>query len=311
MANHSKEWDAKLRAFCESRWQPVTERKSDMKKVVFFILTIASLLILSGTTTFAVSTIDINTENSAEGYISVKFNTGSDKKIKLLVQGGDTRYYYNLSNDEDYVNFPLQMGNGDYTVAIYENTSGTKYRGLTSESFEVEIEDETSVFLNSIQEINYNEENGAALLAQTLVEEATSEKRLSSGDALAELTADELIELCYTYVVQNIQYDYEKINGLSYNYIPDNVSTLETGSGICYDFSSLLASMLRSQGVPTKLVKGYTTWTSVYHAWNEIYVASEDRWVVVDTTYDSYLYLRDRDYSFEKSAEVYKMTKEF
>ena len=285
--------------------------KVTMKKVVFFIITIASLLILSGTTTFAVSTIDINTENSTEGYISVKFNTGSDKKIKLLVQGGDTRYYYNLSNDEDYVNFPLQMGNGDYTVAIYENTLGTKYRRLTSESFEVEIEDETSVFLNSIQEINYDEEDGAALLAQTLADEAIIEKRQSSGDAMAELTADEPIELYYNYVVQNIKYDYEKINGLSYNYIPDNDATLATGSGICYDFSSLLASMLRSQGIPTKLVKGYTTWTSVYHAWNEIYVASEDRWVIVDTTYDSYLFLRDRDYSFEKSAEVYKMTKEF
>jgi len=282
-----------------------------MKKVVFFILTITSLLILSGTTALAASTIDIDSDNSEEGYISVKFNTGSQKKIKLLIQSGDTKYYYNLSNGESYVNFPLQMGNGTYKVAIYENTSGTKYKKLKSTSFKVELESEYKVYLNSIQEIDFDDEDGAVLLAEQMKVAATLEKRTLTGDLTAELTDAELVELYYAYVVENIMYDYDKINNLEYNYLPDNDITLIEGSGICYDYSSLLASMLRSQGVPTKLIKGYTTWTSVYHAWNEIYLESEGRWVIVDTTYDSYLYLRDRDYVFEKSASIYSKTKEF
>lgn len=282
-----------------------------MKKVVFFIITITSLLMLTGTTALAASTIDINTENSVDGYISVKFNTGSQKKVKLLIQSGDTKYYYNLSSDETYVNFPLQMGNGDYKVAIYENTIGTKYKKLRSASFKVQLVDEYKVYLNSIQEIDYDDEDGAVQLAYQMKVDATSDKRTATGNMTAELTDSELVELYYGYVVQNIIYDYEKINNLEYNYLPDNDITIVEGSGICYDYSSLLASMLRSQGVPTKLVKGYTSWTSVYHAWNEIYLESEGRWVIVDTTYDSYLYLRDREYVFEKSSSIYSKTKEF
>lgn len=281
-----------------------------MKRVVFFMFTITALMILSGTTALAASNIDINSENSEEGYISVKFNTGSTKKIKLLIASGDTKYYYNLSSSEDYVNFPLQFGDGQYTVAIYENTSGTKYKKLTSKTINVTIDDENVVFLNSIQEVEFLDlDDAAVLVAQELRTEATAAKRESSGDPLAELTDAELIELYYEYVVQTVQYDYEKINGLEYNYLPDNNLTVETESGICYDYSSLLASMLRSQGIPAKLIKGYTTWTSVYHAWNEVYLADEDRWVIVDTTYDSYLYLRDRAYDFEKSDEVYSTSK--
>jgi len=311
VANHPKGWDAKPRAFSNAGGSRLPKGESDMKRVVFFILTITALLILSGTTSLAASDIIINTDHSEEGYISVKFNTGSTSKIKLLIQGGDTKYYYNLSNDEAFVNFPLQMGNGSYNVSIYENTTGTKYRKLTSKAFTVNIEDQHKVYLNSIQEINFDDQDGAVLKAKELANQALTAKIAVTGNPEAVLTDEELIRLYYDYVVKNIKYDYNKIQTLSYNYLPDNNATLTSGSGICYDYSSLLASMLRSQGIPAKLVKGYTSWTSVYHAWNEIYLASEDRWVIVDTTYDSYLYLRDRGYTFEKSAAVYSKTKEF
>lgn len=281
-----------------------------MRKVVFFIFTL-SLLLLVGTSALAASsTVDIDSSESERGIVKVKFNTGSEKKIKLLIKNGDNKYYYNLSNAEDYVNFPLQLGDGVYTAAIYENTSGNKYQQLYSKSFNVETE-AIDVYLNSVQEVNWNEEDDAIVLANQLVTDATKAKQLKTYNPEATLTDMEVIRLMYDYVVKNIKYDYNKISTLNYNYLPDIDSTLETGTGICYDYSSLLASMLRSQGIPTKLIKGYTSWTSVYHAWNEIYVPSEDRWVIVDTTYDSYLYLRGRDYTFEKSVDVYQKSKEF
>ena len=284
---------------------------NNMKKVVFFIVMMFTLLIGTGTAAMAASTIEINTDNTSEGYVSVKFNTGSTQKIKLLVQGGTEKYYYNLSNSDEYVNFPLQFGDGTYTVAIYENTTGTKYRKLTSKSFVVTIEDQNQVFLNSIQEINFNEEDEAILNADKLVSEATEAKREETGDETAELTSREIIDLFYNYVVTNVVYDYDKIKTLEYDYLPDINSTMSTGTGICYDYSSLLAAMLRSQAVPAKLVKGYTSWTSVYHAWNEVYLEDEERWVIVDTTYDAYLYNKSRAYSFEKSIDVYSKSKEF
>jgi len=228
--------------------------------------------------------MDIDTSETSRGIVKVKFDTGTEKKVKLLIKHDDGQYYYNLSNGDEYVSFPLQLGNGDYTIAIYENTTGTKYRKLTSEEFTVALEDQKQVFLNSIQEIQWDDEYNAIQLADKMVEDAIEEKGIDQNLQASDLSDEEIINIMYDFVVENVAYDYKKIENLKYNYLPNIDSTVETGTGICYDYSSLLASMLRSQGIPTKLVKGYTSWTSVYHAWNEVYLASEDRWVVVDTT---------------------------
>ena len=56
--------------------------------------------------------------------------------------------------------------------------------------------------------------------------------------------------------------------------------TLSTGKGICFDYASLAAAMLRSQGIPTKLIFGYVSPDDVYHAWNMFYT-EESGWVTV------------------------------
>ena len=47
-------------------------------------------------------------------------------------------------------------------------------------------------------------------------------------------------------------------------------------SGICFDYAALMTAMLRTQGIPTKLVVGYAG--SVYHAWISTYT-EETGWV--------------------------------
>jgi transglutaminase-like putative cysteine protease len=281
-----------------------------MRKVVFFVCTFALLLLVSGTSALASSSIDVDSSDATKGIVKVKFNTGSEKKIKLLISNGNEKIYYNLSNEEEYIGFPLQLGDGTYSASIYENTSGTKYRKLFSQSFDVKVEVNTEVYLNSIQEINWNKESVAVKLADELLVKATKAKQVKSKNTMVQLTEAEKIDVIYDYVVRTISYDYNKIKTLQYDYLPDIDQTLKSKSGICYDYSSLLAAMLRSQGIPTKMVKGYTTWTSVYHAWNEIYLVSEKRWVIVDSTYDAYMVKNNRKYTFEKATDIYKKSKE-
>ena len=45
---------------------------------------------------------------------------------------------------------------------------------------------------------------------------------------------------------------------------------LEAKKGICFDYSAVMAAMLRSQGIPCKLVIGYAG--TVYHAWINVYI---------------------------------------
>lgn len=45
--------------------------------------------------------------------------------------------------------------------------------------------------------------------------------------------------------------------------------------------------MLRSQGIPAKLVKGNAPKNAAgYHSWNEVHGETKKAWVVIDTTYD-------------------------
>jgi transglutaminase-like putative cysteine protease len=69
-------------------------------------------------------------------------------------------------------------------------------------------------------------------------------------------------------------------------YLPLADEVLLTRKGICWDYASLLAVMLRSIGIPTKLVKGYADYApDVYHAWNE--VLYKGQWKTIDPTYKS------------------------
>ena len=49
-----------------------------------------------------------------------------------------------------------------------------------------------------------------------------------------------------------------------------------SGKGICFDYAALMAAMLRSQRIPTKLQVGYAG--EAYHAWISCYV-DEIGWV--------------------------------
>ena len=51
---------------------------------------------------------------------------------------------------------------------------------------------------------------------------------------------------------------------------------MKTQKGICFDYASLMTALLRSQGIPTKLMVGYSG--TVYHAWISVYL-EETGWV--------------------------------
>jgi hypothetical protein len=59
---------------------------------------------------------------------------------------------------------------------------------------------------------------------------------------------------------------------------------LKTKEGVCRDYATLAATLMRSAGIPTKLVTGavYSQDGFYYHAWVETYVG--DRWIAYDPT---------------------------
>lgn len=96
--------------------------------------------------------------------------------------------------------------------------------------------------------------------------------------------------LLYEWITKNIKYDYEKVAAVSKDpsgITSGTITAFETGKGICFDFSCLCISMCRAAGLKVRLVTGlaYSGITWGDHAWNQVYIQDEERWINVDTTF--------------------------
>lgn len=215
-----------------------------------------------GTETCGTDTVTIDTSGKSDGYIMVRY-TGAASRVKLQITAPDseTIFTYTIKNDS-YQTFPVSAGSGTYKIDVLENTTGSLYALLYSTTAEISLNDEFGPFLYPNQYVWFTEDSEAVSLARKLSEE--------SSDDIG------FVGKVYEYVINNIEYDTAKASNISKDYIPDIDETLDTGKGICFDFASLMTSMLRSQNIPSKLVVGYSG--QAYHAWISVYL-SEQGWV--------------------------------
>ncbi len=80
----------------------------------------------------------------------------------------------------------------------------------------------------------------------------------------------EVIGAVYEYVITNIDYDYDKAETVESGYLPNVDKILAQKSGICFDYAAVMAAILRSQRIPTRLEIGYAG--DAYHAWVSTYI---------------------------------------
>ena len=215
----------------------------------------------SGDVTYGSGGVSIDASNTSDGYFMVKYS-GSASKIKIQVTGTDNAVYMYTSHKGDWETFPLTTGNGRYRIDVLENVSGDMYTLACSQSIDVTIDNELSPFLFPNQYVWFSAGMESMKLAAELSEESSDDLNF--------------VENVYNYVIKEIDYDYDKANNVPLDYVPSIDETLSTGKGICFDYASLMASILRSQKVPTKLVVGYSG--SAYHAWISVYT-KETGWV--------------------------------
>ncbi len=219
--------------------------------------------VASGTVVHSNSKAKIDASNAKDGYIMVAYTANTGKRVKVRVTGPDKSVYtYDLNNKGTYEVFPLSAGKGQYKVAVFENTSGNKYASAYSANVTAMVTDDFAPFLRPNQYVNFNENSAAVKQAATLVKGQTT--------ALGKITA------IYNYVVTGFTYDKEKAKTVTSGYLPNVDKVLAEKKGICFDYASLMAAMLRSQGIPTKLVIGYAG--DVYHAWINAYIP-EEGWI--------------------------------
>lgn len=262
-----------------------------MKKIFNIIIITLFLSLLFPIAVFASDNVAIGINNVNSGIVTVQYKADLVKTIKVRITKGSTNYDYTIENNQ-VNNLPLQMGDGAYKVIVLENVSGNKYRIIASEEFNAKGLKDSDVYTNSIINVNFD----------SSMKSIKELKKIIAGAA----TDKEKVELIHEYIVDNIDYDNnkaDKIRTSTETYIPVIDKTYISNKGICYDYASLFASILREVGIPTKLEMGYAPEIEEYHAWNSVYL--DGKWVTMDSTYDA----QAKEYKIE--FQPYKESKNF
>jgi transglutaminase-like putative cysteine protease len=225
-----------------------------------------------------VSTIDAS--NASEGYIMVKYK-GKNAKVKLQITGPDQiTYTYDLHGG--YEVFPLTAGNGSYSVAVFENISDNQYATAQSENISITLSNEFGPYLYPNQYVNFNADSLPVTKAASLAASADTDL--------------DVVSAVYNYIIDNFTYDYDKAANVKSGYLPVVDDVFQSQTGICFDYTAVIATMLRTQGIPTRLEVGYMG--EQYHSWVSIYTKETgwlngiiefdgDKWKMLDPTFAS------------------------
>lgn len=204
---------------------------------------------------------EIDYSGAESGYVMVRYLAATEQRLKVQLSGPTTKYTYNLT-PETWETFPVSDGSGEYRISIFRNVEGNKYAAVLSLTVKIELESEFAPFLHSNQYVDYDAAPETVAMAEEL---------LADTDKTVEKVA-----LIYDYVISNLSYDKEQAATVKSGYLPVLDEVLEKKSGICFDYAALMTGMLRSNGIPCKLVVGYAG--TAYHAWISVWT-EESGWI--------------------------------
>lgn len=210
----------------------------------------------SGTVVYSEANVTVDASNSSEGYVMAKFTGTTDKRLKLRLTKDGIIYTYDFSSGGQYQSFILSEGSGTYTLQVFQQITGDNYALLMTKSLNVQLTSGLTPFLYPNAYIPYQNSSNCIAIGEKLVQNAASEL--------------EAVQAIYQYAVNNISYDFDKASNVKAGYITAPDQTVASQKGICLDYAGVMTCMLRTQGIPTKLVVGYAG--DIYHAWISTYI---------------------------------------
>ncbi|MDP4144296.1 MAG: transglutaminase-like domain-containing protein [Bacillota bacterium] len=184
-------------------------------------------------------------------------------------------------------------------LPVTNSTIAKSLPSIIDNSFKVVIKDSNGINIdtNSLPDIStLNNKNVVIYYNGITLDQAI--KSNSEIDSYAkELVGNETKTISkarrlYNWVGKNISYDNEKANKVlnnDYNVESGAIPTFATRKGICFDYASLYTAMCRADGIKVRIVTGQgfngVNWVS--HAWNQVFITEENRWINVDCTFAS------------------------
>lgn len=228
--------------------------------------------------------VKLDLSNKSQGYMIARY-LGKKDRAKIRIQKQDQQIYtYDLRPDEEAV-ISFSQGTGVYDITVLEHGKKDLYYEVFRDVADVTLENERLPFLYPNQYVDFHEEDDVVSLSAMLT-------RGSEGEISK-------IEKVYDYITSNIAYDEHKAQtakGDIADYIPNVDRVLSEKTGMCFDYAVLMTAMLRTSGIPAKLMVGEVeTKDGVeYHSWVNAYVQENGMigfnlilrgWVLLDPTF--------------------------
>lgn len=222
--------------------------------------------------------------NASSGIVAVTIPPmKSGYSAYAVVESGRQDYSFKLDKAQ---NIPLPFGNGNYTVTLYQGKN------------DVYIQMERKTFLASFSTLTYAKQK--TILSPGSQDAEVNTLMQKQFKDWKKWSAETKVKNVHAYLTKTYRYDEVLSRTAGDWYLPKASRLTQNKKGICYDFASLNASLLREMGIPTRIVMGYPKNVTEYHSWNEVYI--DKSWKVVDTTFDIGLkknspYKSAKDYS--------------
>ncbi|MBO7401863.1 MAG: transglutaminase domain-containing protein [Lachnospiraceae bacterium] len=233
------------------------------------------------------------------GTVTVNFTNDTTLRIKIQVIAGDYKQTYDLPSGVSVLVLPLTAGNTTYTVRVMRQTEpGTnKYSVVEKTEVSLNLSDKNQVYLYSNAIVGFKQSDNILKRASELTHGCQTEA--------------EVVAAVHNWIVKYFVYNYDLASQISAgtvtSYVPDVQSVYKAKTGICYDYSVVMASMLRSRGIEVRVITGYPDPSMVngYHAWLQIYDPTTKSWYTCDPTYDSCYYHKGYKYDLKKPDSKY------
>jgi hypothetical protein len=186
----------------------------------------------------------------------------------------------------------------EVVIPVSNSKIAKQLPNIINNSFKVVVKEvDNSPNTNKENLVSNNENSGKRVVVYyngiTLDEGIKSNSKI---DSLAkDLTIGETLnkgraKILYNWVGSNIEYDHdkaEKVLSNDFNIKSGAIPTFQTRKGICFDYSCLYVAMCRANGLKVRIVtgEGFNGVSWVSHAWNQVYIQEEGKWINVDTTF--------------------------
>lgn len=286
-------------------------------KVISILLILIAIILILITSTFST---DLNSQQYIKLKIKNQINFDINKKENPYIE-----YFYLTSsffpqtyenvqylNQFNTTNPNYQILNHSSNIQIkysYDSTS-LKEKNQINENFIIEsLQYTPQIKTKQSYPIKYvSNENKIYLEYKDLIDINDDIKIQASNLAQGEDDAYIIASKVAKWIIEDINYN---LKTALENPNQKSTDVFKSKLGVCKEISNLYVSMMRSLGIPTRLVTGYaytesdelvdfldSNWGG--HAWTEVLIG--DIWVPFDLTYNQYGYTDATHIIFDKSA---------